>query len=57
MFGKCISLKITKEQPHDPSVSLQAMYLEKTIIRKDTRTPVFTYNSQNMEATQVSIDR
>ena len=36
-------LKKTKiELPYDPSIPLLGIYLEKTIIQKDTCTPMFT---------------
>ena len=49
-------LKKTKiELPYDPAVPLLSIYMEKTLIRKDTYTPMFIaapfYNSQDMEAT------
>ena len=28
--------------PYDPEVSLLGIYLDKTVIQKDTRTPIFT---------------
>ena len=34
--------KLKVELPYDPAIPLLGMYLEKTIIRKDTRTPMFT---------------
>ena len=34
--------KLKIELPYDPAIPLLGIYLEKTIIRKDTRTPVFT---------------
>ena len=39
MFKK-INLKI--ELPYDPAIPLLCIYLEKTIIPKDTCTPMFT---------------
>ena len=42
------------ELPYNPAIPLLGIYLEKTIIRKDTCTPLFTaalYNSQDVEAT------
>ena len=33
--------KLKIELPYDPAVPLLGIYLEKTIIRKDTCTPVF----------------
>ena len=33
--------KLNKELPFDPAVPLLGIYLEKTIIRKDTCTPMF----------------
>ena len=48
--------KLKIELPYDPVIQLLGIYLEKmkTLIRKDTCTPVFTaalYNSQDMETT------
>ena len=39
--------------PYDPAIPLLGIYPEKTIIRKDTCTPICStiYNSQDMEAT------
>ena len=37
------------ELPYDPAIPLLSIYLDKTIIQKDTCTPM--YNSQDMEAT------
>ena len=34
--------KLKIELPHDPAIPLLCIYLEKTIIRKDTCTPMFT---------------
>ena len=34
--------KLKIELPHDPAIQLLGIYPEKTIIRKDTRTPIFT---------------
>ena len=34
--------KLKIELPYDPAIPLLSIYLEKTIIRKDTRTPMFT---------------
>ena len=33
--------KLKIELPYDPAIPLLAIYLEKTIIRKDTRTLIF----------------
>ena len=33
--------KLKKELPYDPAIPLLGMYLEKTIIQKDTCTPMF----------------
>ena len=53
--------KVKIELLYDPAIPFLGIYLEKTIIRKDTCTPVFNcstiYNSQDMEATYMSIDR
>ena len=43
------------ELPYDPSTSLLGMYLDKTIIQKDTCSTV--YNSKDMETTYMSIGR
>ena len=48
--------KLKIELPFDPAIPLLGIYSEKSMTRKDTRTPVFTaavyiYNSQDMEAT------
>ena len=44
--------KLKVELPHDPAIPLLGIYLEKTIIQKDTCTPVQDmYYSQDMEAT------
>ena len=50
------------ELPYDPAISLLHIYLKKTrtLIQKDICTPKLLqlfYNSQDMEAIQVSIDR
>ena len=43
---------------YDPEIPLLSIYLEKILIQKDTSTLTFTiYNSQDMEATQMSIKR
>ena len=34
--------KLRIELPYDPAIPLLGMYLEKTVILKDTCTPVFT---------------
>ena len=34
--------KLKTELPYDPAIPLWGIYLEKTIIRKDACTPVFT---------------
>ena len=34
--------KLKTELPYDPAILLLGMYLDKAIIRKDTRTPEFT---------------
>ena len=34
--------KLKIELPYDPAIPLLGIYLEKTIIQKDTRTPMFT---------------
>ena len=33
--------KVKIEVPHDPAIPLLGMYLQKTIIQKDTCTPMF----------------
>ena len=47
--------KLKIELPNDPAIPPLGIYLEKTIIQKDTSTPMFTaalfYSSQDMEAT------
>ena len=49
------------ELPYDPAIPLLHIYPEKTIIQKDTCTPVFTavlyYTSQDLEEPKMSIDR
>ena len=35
--------KLKIELPYDPAISIMAKYLEKTIIPKDTCTPMFTW--------------
>ena len=52
-------LKLQRERPDDPTILLLGMYLEKTVIWKDTWTPVFistVYNSQDMAAVYTSIN-
>ena len=48
-------MKVSQKLPNDPAIPLLGIYLEKTIILKDTCTPMFTaaifYNSQDMEVT------
>ena len=34
--------KLKIELPYDPAIQLLGIYSEKTIIQKDTRTPMFT---------------
>ena len=47
--------KLKLELPYDPAIPLLGIYLEKTLIQKDTCTPMFNsstiYNGQDMEAT------
>ena len=50
--------KLKIELPYDPAIPLLGIYLEKTLIQKDTCTSMFTivnsstiYNSQGVEAT------
>ena len=45
--------KLKIELPYDPAIPLLGIYPEKTIIRKDTCTPICStiFNSQDMEAT------
>ena len=43
--------------PFDPAIPLLGIYPEKTTTHKDTCTPVFICNSQDMETTSMSIDR
>ena len=49
------------ESPYDPAIPLLGIYLDKTIIQKDDTQPYVQgstiHNSQNMEATQMSINR
>ena len=35
-------IKLKKELPHDPAIPLLGIYLNKTMIQRDTCTPVFT---------------
>ena len=52
--------KLNIELPCDPAIPLLGIYLDKTFIQKDTCRPMFIlylFNSQDVEATQVSIDR
>ena len=52
--------KLKIELPYNPAIPLLGMYPEKTIIQKVMYHSVHCssiYNSQDMEATQVSIDR
>ena len=34
--------KLKIELPYDPAIPLLGMYIEKTMVRKDTSTPMFT---------------
>ena len=47
--------KLKIELPYDPAILLLGIYLEKTIIQKDTCTPYVhcstIYSNQDMEAT------
>ena len=46
--------KLTIELPYDPAIPLLDINLDKTIIQKDTCTPMFTatlFTSQDMETT------
>ena len=46
--------KLNLELPHDPAIPLLGIYPEKTVIQKDTCTPMFSstiHNFQDMEAT------
>ena len=46
--------KLKIELPYDPPVPLLGLYLEKTVIQKDTCTLMFVaaiYNSQDIETT------
>ena len=46
--------KLKTELPYDPAIPLLGIYPEKTIIQKDTCTPIFTATlsySQDMETT------
>ena len=52
--------KLGIKPPYDPAIPFLGIYPEETQIEKDTCIPLFIatmYNSQNMEATQMSIDR
>ena len=53
--------KLKIELPYDPAIPLLGIYPEKTIIQKDTCTPIVhcstIYNSQDMEAAYMSINR
>ena len=40
-FCKAIIIKFKKELPYDPAISLSDIYREKTILRRDTCTPMF----------------
>ena len=49
-FLKKLKIKL----PYDPAIPLLGIYLDKTLIGKDTCTPVHSstiYNSKDMEAT------
>ena len=53
-FFKKLKIRV----PQDPTVPLLGIQLEKNMTLKDTCTPVFTiYNSQDMQAAQMSINR
>ena len=43
-------IKWTVRLPYDLVISLLGIYLKKTILQKDTCTPMFIYNSWDMEA-------
>ena len=56
--------KLEIELPYDSAIPLLGIHTEETRIERDTCTPMFTaaltilvYNSQDMEATQMSIGR
>ena len=51
--------KLKIELPYDPAIPLLGIYADKTIIRKHTHPSVHStiHNSQDMETTQMSIDR
>ena len=53
--------KLNIELPYDLAIPPLGIYLEKTIIQKDTCAPIvhhnIIYNSQDTETTQMSIDR
>ena len=36
-----VRLKVKVELPYDPAIPLLGLYPDKTLIRKDTRTPMF----------------
>ena len=47
-----VPYKIKIKLLYDPAIPFLGIYTEKTIIQKDTCTPVFlTYNTQDMEVT------
>ena len=53
--------KLKIELPYEPAIPLLGIYQDKTIIQRDTCSPMFIaalfYNSQDMETTQVPINR
>ena len=53
--------KLVIKPPYDPAIPLLGIYPEETELEKDTCNPIVhcstIYNSQNMEATSMSIDR
>ena len=49
--------KVKIELLYDPAIPLLDVYPENTIIQKDTCSLQIIYNSQDMEATQMPINR
>ena len=37
-----VLIKKLKTEPYNPAIPLLGVYMEKTVIQKDTRTPMFT---------------
>ena len=58
--GLEVPQKLKIELPHDPAILLLGIYLDKTIIQKDTCIHMFIatlVTSQDKETTLTSIDR